>query len=207
MSGMTKSLKPWSHPRSQQRSRIGLYMTSDNMWFEYWGSPKGGALTNPLPSYLEGRWEKLEKVEVSKFAAFWASIVVGDFAAYWQSQVYRQKRGKLPKSWATHGLWWGPPAWDRSGGKRWKMEPKREERWGWRLSGNRLALQQDDYLVTKSSDQIFFCRPISILGNKIFYLSSNINLRRWNLYFIATFQNIDYIGWRKLFSSPKVCLF
>ena len=72
---------------------------------------------------------------------------------------------------------------------------------------SKATLQQDDYLVTKSSDQIFFCRPISILGDKIFYLSPNINLRRRNLYFIATFQNIDYIGRQKLFSSPKVCLF
>jgi hypothetical protein len=61
------------------------------------------------------------------------------------------------------------------------------------------TLQQSDYLVTKSSDQIFFCRPISILGNKIFYLLPNINLRRQNLYFVATFQNIDYIRRRITF--------
>jgi hypothetical protein len=42
------------------------------------------------------------------------------------------------------------------------------------------SLQQYAYLVTKSSDKIFFCRPISILGDKIFYLSPNINLRRRN---------------------------
>ena len=41
-----------------------------------------------------------------------------------------------------------------------------------------MPLQQYAYLVTKSSDKIIFCRPISILGNKIFYLSPNINLRR-----------------------------
>jgi hypothetical protein len=49
-----------------------------------------------------------------------------------------------------------------------------------------LALQQYAYLVTKSSDEIFFCRPISILGHEIFYLSQNINLRPRNLYFVAT---------------------
>ena len=76
------------------------------------------------------------------------------------------------------------------------LKGKGEEEFGLGLWRG-LMWQQDDYLVTKSSDQIFFCRPISILGDKIFYLSPNINLRRRNLYFIATFQNIDYIGQRK----------
>ena len=60
----------------------------------------------------------------------------------------------------------------------------------------KVPLQQYGYLVTKSSNKIFFCRPISNLGDKIFYLSPNINLRRRNLYFGTTFQNIDYIGRR-----------
>jgi hypothetical protein len=64
----------------------------------------------------------------------------------------------------------------------------------YRRSFTEPSLQQYAYLVTKSSDKIFFCRPIFILGDKIFYLSPNINLRRQNLYFVATFQNINYIG-------------
>jgi hypothetical protein len=41
-----------------------------------------------------------------------------------------------------------------------------------------MPLQQYAYLVTKSSDKIIFCCPISILGDEIFYLLPNINLRR-----------------------------
>jgi hypothetical protein len=66
------------------------------------------------------------------------------------------------------GFWRGRPGARREGVVRGKAGS------GW---GGCATLQQSDYLVTKSSDQIFFCRPISILGDKIFYLSPNINLR------------------------------
>ena len=49
-----------------------------------------------------------------------------------------------------------------------------------------VSLQQYACLVMKSSDEPFFYRPITILGDEIFYLSSNINLRRRNINFVAT---------------------
>jgi hypothetical protein len=90
-------------------------------------------------------------------------------------------------------MWWVPVGSDQLGSGCLVLRADTRENPGVKIG---LSLQEDDYLVTKSSDQIFFCCPISILGNKIFYLSPNINLRRRNLYFIATFQNIDYIGRR-----------
>jgi hypothetical protein len=45
------------------------------------------------------------------------------------------------------------------------------------ITGSHQTLKQYAYLVMKSSDKIFFYHPISILGDKIFYLSPNINLR------------------------------
>ncbi len=48
------------------------------------------------------------------------------------------------------------------------------------------TLQQYAYLVTKSNDNFFlFCCPIYMLGDKIFYLSPNINFRQQNINFVV----------------------
>ena len=126
MSRTTEGLEPWSQASKPLRSRIGLSMARDAMWFGCWGSSKWRVLKDLPPRW--GSQENLKLEGVPKLDAHRTSSPIEDLDAYWKWQIVPTKEGEFVGV-SSHQKAPTSPTHTRPDRRKKKWNGKRERRW------------------------------------------------------------------------------